>query len=95
MPEKSIMMNLMFSLISSTNFLFLLIMIFTFAIKIFLLSFGVKAAKTFLLDMERNFICIGIESLSWGLIVKNLQLKMFQCIKLDETPMELEEQSLP
>ena len=72
-------------------------MIFTFAIQILLVKFGGKAVKTFPLEMNRNYICIGIGSLSlvWGLIVKTLPLKMFQCIKLDETPMEEEEQSLP
>jgi len=60
-------------------------------------NFGGKAVKTFLLDLERNFICTGKGSLSliWALIVKNLPLKMFQCIKIDETPMEEEEHSLP
>lgn len=79
------------------NPLFLVIMIFTFAIQILLVKFGGKAVKTFPLEMNRNYICIGIGSLSlvWGLIVKTLPLKMFQCIKLDETPMEEEEQSLP
>jgi Ca2+ transporting ATPase len=79
------------------NPLFLIIMLFTIAIQILLVKFGGKAVKTYPLDMNRNFICIGIGSLSliWGLIVKTLPLKMFQCIKLDETPMEEEELSLP
>jgi hypothetical protein len=53
--------------------------VFTFVIQIVLVKYGGKAVKTFPLDMERNFICIGIGSLSliWGLIVKTLPLKMF------------------
>jgi P-type Ca2+ transporter type 2B len=78
------------------NFLFLGVTIFTFAVQMFMVENGGKAVKCAPLTTEQNYVCLvfgGLELL-WGLIIKFMPLKLFQCISLDEKPLAEGHQSL-
>ena len=49
-----------------------------------MVEIGGRFTKTYALDMKQNAIClaIGFSELPWGVILKQLPLKMFQCIDL-------------
>jgi Ca2+ transporting ATPase len=70
------------------NFLFIGVTLFTFAVQIFMVQVGGKAVKTYPLTAEQNMICLafGAFELVWGIIVKLMPMRFFQCISLDETP---------
>jgi len=70
------------------NWLFIFVTIFTFAVQIFMVQVGGKAVKTYPLTTDQNLICLafGAFELIWGVFVKFMPMKFFQCISLDETP---------
>jgi len=55
---------------------------------------GGRITKTYPLEMWRNGICLafGAGELFWGVFIKLLPLKWFQCINFNEKPMTEEEQ---
>lgn len=67
------------------NVWFIVIFLLTIIIQMILVEIGGKFVKTYALNMEQNGIClaIGASELVWGLILKFMPIKMFQCIKLD------------
>ena len=70
------------------NFLFIAVTIFTFAVQMFMVENGGKAVKCAPLTTDQNYICLifGGFELLWGLIIKFMPIKLFQCISIDETP---------
>lgn len=58
-----------------------------------IVQIGGMATKTQPLTLTWNLIClsIGTSTLIWGFVIKFIPLKFFQCISIDEKPMEEEE----
>lgn len=74
---------------------FFVIFVNCIVIQCVLVELGGNAVKTYPLNMSQNLICIGIgaSELLWGLILKFMPLKWFQCIDLSaEIPDESEEE---
>lgn len=63
---------------------FICIFFLTILIQVVLVEFGGTAVKTYALNMNQNLICLAIGSfeLLWGLILKFIPVKFFQCIDL-------------
>jgi Ca2+ transporting ATPase len=72
------------------NFLFLGVTILTFVVQMVMVENGGKAVKCFPLSNEQNMICMlyGAGELIWGLLIKFTPLKLYQCMSLDDTPLE-------
>lgn len=75
------------------NCLFLFVIILTIGVQIFIIEYGSMATKTVAFNMNENLVCIGIgaSSLIIGLIIKFLPLKFFQCVNLDDAPLDEED----
>lgn len=76
------------------NKFFIIIFVLTILIQCALVELGGTAVKTYPLDLNQNLICLalGFLELPWGLVLKFLPLKWFQCIDLkSELPDEDEE----
>ena len=60
-----------------------------------MVEYGGKVVKCYPLDMTQNIIClcIGAFELIWGLIIKSMPLSLFQCISLDDKPMDDDEKT--
>lgn len=67
------------------NKYFIIIFCLTILIQCCLVELGGTAVKTYKLNTNQNLIClaIGATELIWGVIIKFMPLKLFQCIKLD------------
>lgn len=72
------------------NGLFTAISILTVALQMIMVQYGGHIMKTQGLTFKQNMICIaiGFGELICGLILKFLPLGWFQCLSLDERPME-------
>lgn len=70
------------------NFLFIFVVLFTIGVQVALVEVGGKVVKTHALNANQNYICLafGAGELIWGVIIKYIPLKFFQCISLDEQP---------
>jgi len=70
-----------------SNWLFIGVVAFTILVQIALVEVGGKIVKTYPLTTSQNMVALafGIGELVWGLIIKFIPLKFFQCISLDET----------
>jgi len=55
-----------------------------------IVEIGGRITKTYPLTQNQNLFCIawGSGELLWGIIVKFLPMKLFQCYTLDESPQE-------
>jgi magnesium-transporting ATPase (P-type) len=75
------------------NWLFLAVTIFTFVIQMVMVEVGGKVVKTAPLEMYQNGIClcIGAGELIWGVFIKFLPVRFFQCFNFEERPMTKEE----
>lgn len=75
------------------NWLFVAVSISTFIIQMAMVEVGGRVTKTYPLKMWMNGICLifGSFSLVWGVVIKCLPLKFFQCIDFNEKPMSEEE----
>lgn len=75
------------------NWLFVAVSVFTFVIQMVLVEVGGKVVKTYPLEMYQNGICliIGSGELIWGVLIKFVPTKYFQCFNFEETPMTEEE----
>lgn len=69
-----------------TNFMFLFVTILTFAVQITMVQYGGKAVKTWPLNQEQNIICLcfGIVELPWGLLIKFIPVRFFQCFTISD-----------
>jgi len=72
------------------NFLFIGVTIFTFVVQMAMVEVGGKAVKCWPLDMNQNLVALAFGSfeLIWGVLIKMVPLKFFQCISLDDEPQE-------
>lgn len=75
------------------NWLFVAVSIFTFVIQMVLVEVGGRVVKTYPLEMYQNGICLvfGAGELIWGVLIKFVPVKYFQCFNFEETPMTEEE----
>lgn len=75
------------------NWLFVAVALSTFVIQMLMVEVGGKVTKTYPLEMWRNGICLlfGSGELFWGVFIKFLPVKFFQCISFNEKPMTEEE----
>jgi len=75
------------------NFLFILVVVLTFVIQIVMVQIGGRAVKTHPMTTNQILICIAFGSfeLVWGFLLKKIPLRFFQCISIDEKPLEEEE----
>lgn len=64
------------------NKYFIIIFILTILIQCCLVELGGTAVKTYALNLNQNLICLafGFTELPWGLLLKFMPLKWFQCI---------------
>lgn len=76
------------------NPLFIGVALFTFVIQMTMVEVGGRVTKTYPLEMWRNGICLlfGAGELIWGVFIKLLPVRFFQCINFNEKPMTEEEQ---
>jgi len=77
------------------NWLFIAVALSTFVIQMAMVEVGGKITKTYPLEMWRNGYCMifGAGELIWGVFIKFLPLRFFQCISFEEAPMTEEEHS--
>lgn len=75
------------------NWLFVAVTIFTFAIQMLMVEVGGTVTKTEPLRMYQNGICLifGSGELLWGVLIKLVPVKFFQCFSFEEKPMTPEE----
>lgn len=75
------------------NWLFLAVTLLTFIVQMAMVEVGGRITKTYPFGVEENLICMAIGSgeLFWGVLIKYLPLKHFQCFNFDEEPMSEEE----
>lgn len=76
------------------NWMFILILIATFAIQMLIVEFGGRYMRAYPLSMKDNGICAAIASftLVWGLILKCIPAKWFGWIRLEEKEMSAQEE---
>lgn len=76
------------------NWMFLLILVSTFAIQMLIVEFGGRYMRAYPLSMKDNGICAAIASftLVWGLILKFVPAKWFTWIRLEEKEMSAQEE---
>jgi len=74
------------------NKLFIVVVFVTITVQILLVQIGGVFTKCSPLSVYDNIFCIslGSTSLIWGLFIKFLPLKLFQCISIDDKAMEEE-----
>lgn len=72
----------------TNNMLFVWITIITFVIQMFMVEFGGKVVKAFPLSWKENLLCLflGALELLVGFGLKFTPLALWQCISLDQTP---------
>lgn len=77
------------------NPMFIGITILTILIQMLMVQFGGKAVKSYPLSLRQNGYCllIGAGELFWGVFIKCLPVKWFQCVRLDEKPMTDDEKA--
>ena len=70
------------------NFLFIFVILLTVVIQMAMVEVSGKTAKCYPLNSTQNMVCFwfAIGELIFGLILKFIPLKFFQCISLDEEP---------
>jgi hypothetical protein len=75
------------------NPFFMFITILTVGVQIFLVEFGGRPVKAYPLNLNQNYICLamGAGELFWGIFLKFLPVRFFQCIKMNDSPMTEEE----
>lgn len=71
------------------NWLFIGVALSTFVVQMAMVEVGGKVTKTYPLEMYRNGYCLifGAGELIWGVLIKSLPLRFFQCVNFEETPM--------
>lgn len=76
------------------NWLFMFVTILTFGVQMAMVEVGGKVTKTYPLAMWQNGICIafGAGELFWGVLIKFIPVRFFQCFSFEEAPMTEEEQ---
>jgi magnesium-transporting ATPase (P-type) len=76
------------------NWLFVAVSIATFIIQMAMVEVGGRVTKTYPLKMWMNGLCLcfGAGALFWGVFIKLLPVKWFQCINFNEKVMTEEEQ---
>lgn len=74
------------------NPLFIAVVIFTFVIQMVIVEVGDRITKTYPLNKKQNLFCIAFGSgeLIWGILIKFMPLSLFQCVRLDEAPVQEE-----
>jgi hypothetical protein len=75
------------------NSLFIIVVIIAFATQILMVqSFG-RASKTAPMNLSQIGICLafGAGELIWGLVLKFMPLKLFQCYSFDESAQDEED----
>ena len=75
------------------NWMFLLILIATFAIQMCIVQYGGRWMRCTPLTMEQNGYCFAIASftLVWGLLLKFIPARWFEWLKLEEREISDEE----
>lgn len=74
------------------NCLFIFVTLLTFVVQMTMVEIGGRAIKTWPLNTQQNIICacVGAGELIWGLIIKFIPLQFFQCVSMDDQPMDEE-----
>jgi len=77
------------------NALFIVITILTVVVQMAMVEVGGKTIKCAPLDTQQNLFCllVGSGELIWGLLIKFIPLKFFQCMSLDDAPMSEDEKA--
>lgn len=75
------------------NWLFLAVCLSTVAIQMVMVEVGGRVMKTEELTLGQNGICllIGLGEILWGVFIKFVPVKFFQCYSFEEKPMTPEE----
>lgn len=75
------------------NWLFIAVAASTFVIQMAMVEVGGRITKTWPLSMEQNGLCliIGSGELIWGVLIKVIPPRFFQCFNFEEEPMTEEE----
>jgi len=62
----------------------------TVVVQIAMVEVGGQITKCYALNTDQNMICLifGSFEILWGVFIKFLPLKLFQCISLDESPID-------
>ena len=78
------------------NFMFIGILLLTFAIQVVIVQYGGRYMRTVPITWEQNGICcaIGAFSLVWGFILKCVPASWFEWIRLEEREMSAEEEQV-
>jgi len=76
------------------NFMFIFIIIITFAVQMLIVEFGGRYMRAYPLSMKDNGICMAIASftLVWGLVLKAIPARWFGWIRLEEKEMTAQEE---
>lgn len=76
------------------NWLFLAVTLVTFGVQMVMVQVGGTITKTYPLALWMHGICLAVGSgeLLWGVVIKFLPVRYFQCFNFDEEPMTEEEQ---
>lgn len=74
------------------NWLFAFITILTFVVQIAMVEVGGQVTKCYPLNWNENYAAalIAAGELLWGVAIKLMPLSLFQCISLDESPLDPE-----
>lgn len=69
-----------------SNPAFIGIVVVTVIVQLLMVEFGGKMVKCWPLNFMQNLLCIGIGAgeLPWGLLIKFLPIKMFDCLSLED-----------
>lgn len=75
------------------NLAFVGITVVTFGVQMLMVEYGGRPMKAYPLHLKDNLYCFlpGVGELIWGVFLKFLPLKLFQCLSMDEKPMSEEE----
>lgn len=73
-----------------SNAAFIIVWVIEWITQISMVQVGGKVTKCAPLNTNQNLVCLafGFISLPWGLVVKFIPLSLFQCMSLDDKPME-------
>lgn len=76
------------------NFMFIFILILTFAVQMAIVQYGGRYMRAVPLTWEQNAICAGLGAFSLiiGLALKFVPARWFECVRLEERELTVEEE---
>lgn len=78
------------------NWMFVAVLVLTLVIQVCMVELAGETAKCYPLNMQQNLwaLLFGFIEIPFALILKQMPLKLFQCISLDEKPKDENKKSL-